>query len=166
MAHLNITDPTPSSHTSFLCRTFRILSNTLRRTCQVLRILLRYLFWSFPFNASLVKIYPAYLRGTHAHKEEVHSSQTIIMSAIAREDIHWRRRKSYSRFLGLMTKHHRVQIAPVAIRARFCESDRLSAGRVKSLAPARARHHYTQSLIIILISVPTIRPICPSDAPS
>ena len=85
MAHLKPTNPIPLSNTRLLCCTFRILSNTLRRTCQVLRILLRYLFCTFPFNASLVKKYPAYLRGTHAHEEEVHSSQTMIVSAIARE---------------------------------------------------------------------------------
>ena len=81
MFHLKLTNPIASSNTRLPCGAFRILSNTLRRTCQVLRILLRYLFWSFPFNASLVKIYPAHLRGTHAHQKEVHSSQTIILSA-------------------------------------------------------------------------------------
>lgn len=91
MTHLKLTNPTPSSYTSFLCRTFRILSNTLCRTCQILCILLRYLLCSFPFNASLIKEYSAYLRGTHAQKEEVDSSQTIIVSVISREGFHQRR---------------------------------------------------------------------------
>ena len=57
-----------------------------------------------------------------------------------------------------MTKHHLVQIAPVAVRARFCESDRLSAGRVKSLTPARTRLHYPRTLINLPILIPTTPP--------
>ena len=45
-------------------------------------------------------------------------------------------------FLGLITKHHLVHIAPVPIRARFCVRDSVSAGRAKSLIPARTRAHY------------------------
>ena len=45
-------------------------------------------------------------------------------------------------FLGLMMKHHRVQIAPVHVRAIFCVRESFSAGLVKSLAPARTRVHY------------------------
>ena len=40
-----------------------------------------------------------------------------------------------------MTKHQRVQITPVAVRAMFCVKDRLSAGRVKSLMPASTMLH-------------------------
>ena len=49
--------------------------------------------------------------------------------------------RTYKTFLGLMTKHHRVQIMPVAISARFCCSERDSAGRVKSDAPAITKPH-------------------------
>lgn len=48
---------------------------------------------------------------------------------------------SYRRFRGLMTKHHRVQITPVAVRATFWVRERLSAGRAKSLIPARTMLH-------------------------
>lgn len=48
-------------------------------------------------------------------------------------------------FLGLIMKHHRVQIAPVHVRARFCVRESFSAGLVKSLAPARTRVHYPMS---------------------
>ena len=44
-------------------------------------------------------------------------------------------------FLGLMTKHQRVQILPVAMRATFWDSESDSAGRAKSAAPARTRPH-------------------------
>lgn len=50
-------------------------------------------------------------------------------------------RQSYKRFLGLMMKHHLVQMAPVAIKAAFWDRERFSAGRAKSAAPARTRPH-------------------------
>lgn len=45
-------------------------------------------------------------------------------------------------FLGLMIMHHRVQIAPVAMSARFCWRERASTGRKKSDTPARTIPHY------------------------
>ena len=42
---------------------------------------------------------------------------------------------------GLMMKHQRVHMAPVAMRAAFCDSERTSAGRAKSAAPARTTPH-------------------------
>lgn len=48
---------------------------------------------------------------------------------------------TYKMFFGLMTKHHLVQIKPVATRAAFCERESWLAGRVKSAAPARTRPH-------------------------
>lgn len=42
---------------------------------------------------------------------------------------------------GLMIKHQRVQIAPVAIRAAFWVRDSFSAGRLKSEIPAMTRAH-------------------------
>lgn len=47
-----------------------------------------------------------------------------------------------------MIKHHRVQIAPVAVRARFCVRESFSAGRAKSATPARTSPHY-QLLVFV-----------------
>jgi hypothetical protein len=47
-----------------------------------------------------------------------------------------------------MMKHHRVQIAPVVVRARFWVRERLSAGRAKSLTPARTMDHWVKSMAI------------------
>lgn len=52
-----------------------------------------------------------------------------------------KREITYSIFFGFMTKHQRVHISPVAVRARFCVKERFSAGRQKSLTPARTRAH-------------------------
>lgn len=41
-----------------------------------------------------------------------------------------------------MTKHHLVQIDPVAIKAAFCVKESFSAGRKKSAAPARTTPHF------------------------
>lgn len=43
---------------------------------------------------------------------------------------------------GLIIKHQRVQMAPVAIRAAFWVRDSFSAGRAKSEIPAMTRAHY------------------------
>jgi hypothetical protein len=45
-------------------------------------------------------------------------------------------------FLGLMIRHQRVQMAPVAVRAAFWVSESVSAGRQKSETPARTRAHW------------------------
>ena len=45
-------------------------------------------------------------------------------------------------FRGLMTKHHLVQMQPVAIKAKFCVRDKFSAGRAKSATPARTMPHF------------------------
>ncbi len=45
-------------------------------------------------------------------------------------------------FFGLMIKHHRVQIAPVAVRATFWVRESFSAGRVKSAIPEMTIPHY------------------------
>jgi hypothetical protein len=49
---------------------------------------------------------------------------------------------THSIFFGLMTKHHLIQIEPVAIRARFCVMESFSAGRTKSDAPAMTTPHF------------------------
>jgi hypothetical protein len=43
--------------------------------------------------------------------------------------------------LGVMTKHHLVQIRPVAVSAPFCERESFSAGRERSEMPATTRLH-------------------------
>lgn len=55
--------------------------------------------------------------------------------------------KAYSMFLGVMTKHHLVQIVPVATRARFWVRESFSAGRARSEIPAMTRDHYIISNI-------------------
>lgn len=40
-----------------------------------------------------------------------------------------------------MIKHHLVQIKPVAVKAPFWVKESFSAGRAKSLTPARTRLH-------------------------
>lgn len=46
-----------------------------------------------------------------------------------------------------MIKHHRVQIAPVAVKAAFCVRESFSAGRQKSDTPARTIDHYIRVLV-------------------
>lgn len=50
--------------------------------------------------------------------------------------------QTYSMFFGLITKHHLVQILPVAIKAAFWDRESFSAGRRKSAAPARTTPHF------------------------
>lgn len=49
--------------------------------------------------------------------------------------------KTYRMFLGLMIKHHRVQMKPVQVRAKFWVKESFSAGRAKSEMPAMTRAH-------------------------
>jgi hypothetical protein len=49
---------------------------------------------------------------------------------------------THSIFFGLMTKHHLIQIEPVAIKAMFCVMESFSAGRTKSDAPAMTTPHF------------------------
>lgn len=55
-------------------------------------------------------------------------------------------------FLGRMTKHHRVQIRPVAMSAKFCCSEIDSAGRKKSPTPAMTRPHCINSVSELSLS--------------
>lgn len=58
-------------------------------------------------------------------------------------------------FLGVMTKHQRVQIVPVATRARFWVRESFSAGRARSEMPAMTRDHciiYISELIHVDIN--------------
>lgn len=81
-------------------------------------------------------------------EEEVDSSKAIIVSVIhsatyapLRRRVSEIREKAYSMFLGVMTKHHRVQMRPVHISEKFCAKDSFSAGRARSEMPARTRAH-------------------------
>ena len=51
------------------------------------------------------------------------------------------KKKTYRMFLGLMTKHQRVQMIPVHVRATFCVKESFSAGRAKSEMPAMTIAH-------------------------
>ena len=58
-------------------------------------------------------------------------------------------RFTYNIFAGRITKHHLVQILPVAIKARFCVNDNFSAGLKKSLAPAKTTPHFITGALFI-----------------
>lgn len=49
---------------------------------------------------------------------------------------------AYRTFLGLMIKHHRVQMIPVAVRAAFWVRESFSAGRARSEIPAKTSAHW------------------------
>lgn len=49
--------------------------------------------------------------------------------------------QTYRTFLGLMTKHQRVQMRPVQVRAMFWVRESFSAGRYKSEMPAMTIDH-------------------------
>lgn len=53
-------------------------------------------------------------------------------------------------FLGLIMKHHLVQMEPVAIRAMFCVRDSFSAGRRKSEAPASTTPHFMTGALSVM----------------
>lgn len=56
-------------------------------------------------------------------------------------------------FLGLMIKHHRVQMAPVAMSARFCWRERFWAGRKKSDTPASTSPHCSLGVSGLFLAV-------------
>ena len=55
-------------------------------------------------------------------------------------------------FFGLIIKHQRVQMAPVAVRAAFWVRERVSAGRQKSETPARTSAHCCVVSIVFEVS--------------
>jgi hypothetical protein len=62
-------------------------------------------------------------------------SQLVLESGIGG------RLATYKMLRGRMTKHHRVQMSPVDIRAAFCVSESFSAGRARSAIPAMTMAH-------------------------
>lgn len=54
---------------------------------------------------------------------------------------------TYRTLRGLIIRHQRVQIAPVAIKAQFWVRESFSAGRLKSEIPAMTRAHCLQGEI-------------------
>ena len=60
---------------------------------------------------------------------------------------------TYKMFRGLIIKHHRVHMAPVAVRATFCVRESLSAGLQKSLTPVRTIAHFQGSDSILSLAV-------------
>lgn len=49
--------------------------------------------------------------------------------------------RTYNRFLGRITKHQRVQMAPVATRAKFWDMESFSGEMKKLDTPARTTPH-------------------------
>lgn len=85
------------------------------------------------------------LDDTNASEEEVDGGKPGIKSV---EYIsHGANPTTYRMLRGLMIKHQRVQMAPVAIKAAFWVRDSFSAGRLKSEIPAMTRAHYSGKLI-------------------
>lgn len=82
------------------------------------------------------------LRGPHAAEEEVDSCQPVESMSIRRLMGSNGSVITYRIFLGLIMKHHRVHISPVAVRARFCVRESFSAGLAKSLIPAITIAHW------------------------
>ena len=93
-----------------------------------------------PFDASSVGEYPATLNDANTSEAEVNAGQAATQSVPYPRQ--WDLTRSYSIFFGLMTKHHLVQIVPVATKAAFVFNDNLSAGLKKSVAPARTTPHF------------------------
>lgn len=86
----------------------------------------------------------------NAAEKEIDRGQTILIVSPGKGGaFRGIKGDSYRMFLGLMTKHQRVQIAPVAVRARFWVRERLSAGREKSLTPARTMDHWVKSMAVV-----------------
>lgn len=93
------------------------------------------------------------LNDTHASEEEVNGGKTkkseISWSQQNRVD----RSRTYRTLRGLIIRHQRVQMAPVAIRAQFWVKDSFSAGRLKSEIPAMTRAHYSRGEISHVLSL-------------
>jgi len=85
---------------------------------------------------SLIEEDAGNLRSPHASEEEVDSCQPVESMSVRRLMESKGSVMTYRIFLGLMMKHHRVHINPVAVRARFCVRESFSAGLAKSLIPA------------------------------
>lgn len=89
------------------------------------------------------------LNDTNASEEEVDSGKAkkknVELARVRgnRAD----RIRTYRTLRGLMIRHQRVQMAPVAIRAQFWVRDSFSAGRLKSEIPAMTRAHYSRGEI-------------------
>lgn len=89
----------------------------------------------------------AALNGAHEEEAEVHRRKTMNLysqfcGTTCVGTFTSIPRNTYSIFCGRMTKHHRVQIEPVAMSAAFWVRDNFSAGRKKSDAPARTTPHF------------------------
>ena len=76
------------------------------------------------------------LNDTDDGEEEVDGGEAILSVCVCRSG-----QGAYSMFLGRMTKHQRVQMRPVQVRAKFWVKESFSAGRAKSDTPARTRDH-------------------------
>lgn len=111
---------------------FQVLCNIRYTFLSILYLLSRRL----SFHRVVVVDNTRNLDDAHHTEEEVHCCETVVALIIScmilyteMVIVRWRENNAYRIFLGLMIKHHRVQISPVAVRAAFCVRESFSAGR-------------------------------------
>ena len=138
---------------SLLNSALRILNNPLRDLPLMLGRLLRLLWERAILNTLMIREDAPNLGSPDTEQEEIHRRQAVVAEIkSAHSDpaslllflggSGVMGQGTYKMFLGLMTKHQRVQIAPVAISARFWVRERDSAGRAKSDMPVSTTPHY------------------------
>lgn len=121
----------------------RIFSNSLKLSALLLASLLEFLRNGVTLLSLLPEEDTRDLCCADAEEKEVDGSEAVSSLSVFgstrfQAEVDW----TYKRFLGLMTKHQRVQIKPVAMSAPFWERESDSTGRAKSAAPARTRPHF------------------------
>lgn len=135
-----------------------LTNDGLRRVNHlVLKILQGFLRRS-SFQAAAVQEDPGNLDDTDTSEEEVNSSEpdwNLVRSSLG---VFVKMNKTYKMLRGLMIKHQRVQIAPVAISAAFWVRESFSAGRPKSEIPAMTKAHcFRQKLVLAIWLNPVFR---------
>jgi hypothetical protein len=138
-----------------------LLDRLLRRTGRALHIthhLLQRLLRR-PAVAAVIDKDSRYLHRSHDEEAEVNGGQTAVIGLANKSQVWYQSRRTseegrstYNIFAGRITKHHLVQILPVAINARFCVNDNFSAGLRKSLAPANTTPHFITGALDHLVS--------------
>lgn len=113
---------------NILQRGLRVLDHPLHDFRLVTRTILDFIQETVLLEGLVVHRYPGDLCGADAEEEEVYCGQAVspkepwLASGFMCVCVVWERgvsREAYKRFCGLMTKHQRVQMAPVLMRARF-----------------------------------------------
>lgn len=103
-----------------LIGTLGVLSNGLKFSTLLLASLLEFLRDGVTLLSLLPEEDTRDLCCADAEEKEVDGSKaTCIQSALNHAEIQGQVVCTYKRFLGLITKHQRVQIKPVAMRAPF-----------------------------------------------